>query len=264
MSKTSVDWKKDSRSFNRVAELYEASRPGYPAELVDFIVTAAHLAPQAGLLEIGAGTGLATEAFARRGYSITCLEPGENLAAVARRKLRQYPGVRFALTTFEEWPVQEQAFELAYSAQAFHWVDPQVGYARAAQALRPGGHLALFWNMYPDPTGPLFEQIDQVYREHTPELVDGKSMPYRDVIQQRQESLAQSGWFQPPAVRRFPWSQVYTTAQYLNLLNTYSDHLRLEEESRRRLFAGIAAVIDRHGGQIEKPYLAVVYLAQKL
>ena len=129
-------------SFNRVAKAYDRYRPSYPAALIEHVERTARLDSRSRLLEIGCGPGKATLLFAERGYEILCIEPGTDLIGIAAGKLRGYP-VSFVNCMFEEWQETTQAFDLVYSAQAFHWVKKDVGYAKAARALRPGGYLGL-------------------------------------------------------------------------------------------------------------------------
>jgi SAM-dependent methyltransferase len=258
-----IDWKKDSQSFDRVAEFYDTFRPTYPPELVDAVIALSGLPPAGKILEIGSGTGQASLLFAQRGYSVLCIEPGENLATVAARNLEAFPGVQFEISRFEDWQETVGAFDLALSAQAFHWVPKEIGYAKAARALKPHGHLALFWNMYPGFEGQLAADLDKIYREIAP----GLGSPFNandEAIHQRVREIEESGCFGPVSVRCYPWTKRYTTNEYLGLLNTYSDHLRLPEETRKRLLLSIGKVIEQHGGSVERPYLAVLYVAEKV
>ncbi|NOK62449.1 MAG: class I SAM-dependent methyltransferase [Chloroflexi bacterium AL-W] len=107
-------------TFDEVAQLYDAVRPGYPDALFDAVVEFARLPDDAQILEIGAGTGKATLPFAQRDYTMHCLEPGTNLASVIAHNLREYPKVTIEPVSFEVWPLREQAFDLVISAQAFH------------------------------------------------------------------------------------------------------------------------------------------------
>lgn len=84
-----------------------------------------------------------------------------------------------------------------------------------------------------------------------------------ELIKQRETEITESGYFGPVSVKRFPWTARYNAEQFTGLLGTYSDHLRLPQETRERLFEGVAGIIGKHGGYIEKPYTAVLYLAQK-
>jgi len=256
-------WKKASRSFDSASEAYDKFRPGYPEALVESLIELTGLPSQAQLLEIGAGTGKATRFFAERGYSLLCLEPGANLAAIAARNLEAFPEVKFELCRFEDWQEMPGRFDLVFSAQAFHWVKKEIGFAKAAIALKPSGWLALFWNMYPGMKGQLVADLDKCYQEIAP----GFGTPLdssEEKIRQRGEEIEASEFFGPVSIRRFPWSLRYTTEQYQGLLNTYSDHLCLPAETRLHLIEAVGQVIDKHGGVIDRPYLSVLYVAQKL
>src|SRR4051812_39607466 len=128
--------------FGEAVELYEAARHDHPDAPVSDVAAAAGPGPA---LEVGAGTGKATVAFAAHGLDLTCLEPDPRMAAALRRTVAAYPGVRVVDSTFESWR-PDRAFGLLYSAQAWHWVDEEVRTDLAAAALAPGGTLALFWN----------------------------------------------------------------------------------------------------------------------
>ena len=179
--KTEIDWQADGRSFDRVAEIYDIFRPGYPQELVDTILRKARLPDGGKILEIGSGTGKATLPFARRGCSILCIEPGENLARVAQKNLRDWPFVSWEIVTFQDWQEPLEEFDLVISAQAFHWVPRPAGYIKAAKVLKRGASLAIFWNMRATNEEPVFEELEQVYRERAPDLDDNKSA--EEVIQ---------------------------------------------------------------------------------
>jgi SAM-dependent methyltransferase len=258
-----IDYKADSQSFDGVADLYDAYRPSYPAELIEDIISISAILPGGRILEIGCGTGKATILFAQRGYSILCLDPGQKLIDMASRNLAAYPQVSFVKARFEEWEGDQDKFDLAISAQAYHWVPEEVRYEKTASVLKPGGYLAAFWNMYPGMDDKLRQELDQVYRQEAPELVMTEK-PIDELIENRANSLRMSPHFENVIVKKYPWSRRYSTRDYLGLLNTYSDHLRLSAQRRRRLLTAIAGVIERKGGYIDRPYLAVVYLARRL
>jgi SAM-dependent methyltransferase len=98
------------------------------------------------ILKIGSGTGKATIPLAERGFHVLGIELGDSMAALAREKLKGYPKTQIIVSAFEDWQLPEQSFDLAVSASAWHWIDPAVGYAKVAHALRPGGALALMWS----------------------------------------------------------------------------------------------------------------------
>lgn len=260
-------------TFEQSAERYDAARPGYPEELFDDIAALTALPASAGgrALEIGCGTGKATLPLARRGYRITGVELGPGLAAVARRRLAAYPQVEIIVANFEEWPLPAEPFDLVTSATAFHWLDPALAYPKVARALRPEGALAIFrhHHVWSAGSAPFFERMQRVYRAVAPEmaarfrLLGPEAFPAAEEPNTRSE-IERSGLFGPVTTSRYVWEQEYDAAGYLNLLSTYSDHLRLDPETRGRLFAGIADLIDTEfGGRIVKRYLVVLHVARK-
>jgi len=264
-----TDWKTKSRSFDTVAENYDLYRPGYPASLAERMLAVSGFPAGGHILEVGSGTGKATEMFTSSSLpieiskvSIHCVEPGENLIRIAQTKFNRYPGISFEQASFEECREQPARFDLVISAQAWHWVEPSSGYNKAARFLKEDGWLALFWNVNPDPQGEIFQELERIYQLYYPHS-EQPATPYEAVIQERKTAIQESGRFDPVLIYRFPWSERYTTKQYLGLLNTYSDHLTLPEEQQKPLYKGIAEVIDRYGGWIEKPYLAVLFMARK-
>ena len=131
-------------SFNEAVEDYDAIRPLYRGEVFDCIAAAV---PSGDVLEIGCGTGQATRGLAGRDYTIDALELGPELAARARINLVCRPNVTVRNADFETCELGE--YDLVTSFSAFHWIDPSVGYRRAADVLRPGGKLALVWHEHP-------------------------------------------------------------------------------------------------------------------
>jgi SAM-dependent methyltransferase len=257
-------------TFDEVALLYDRVRPGYPEALFEDVVALSGIRPSGRVLEIGCGTGQATVPLARRGLSILGIELGENLAAVARVNLAGYPGLEVWTGAFEEWPVEEGAFDLAVAATSFHWIDPGVRYWKTAQALRPRGAMALFWNLHVqgDACGGFFEAVQRVYERETPELIpkDYRPLDCPDEAPApvKPEEIEQTGLFGAVTVRRYRWDQEYDTSGYLRVLDTYSGHRALAPETRARLFGGIARLIDEEfGGRVTKSYLTLLYVTQR-
>ncbi len=253
-------------TFNEVAELYDQVRPGYPEALFDAVVQLSRIPPQGRILEIGCGTGQATVPFARRGYRIQCVELGAEMAAVARCNLLPYPDVSIYVGAFEQWPVEVEAFDLAFAATAFHWIDPVVGYPKLAQALKPGGALAVFGSEHVrvDEDGGIFGPIQQVYERETPEISTDEPLLRPDEIADTSARVAASGHFEVIATRRYVWSQAYDAERYIQVLNTYSGHRTLTPDARERLFRGITDIINQQEDkQINKGYLTTLVVARR-
>jgi SAM-dependent methyltransferase len=260
-------------TFDRVALLYDQVRPGYPDALFDDIAALSSSGPGGRVLEIGCGTGKASVPLARRGYRVICVELGANLAAVARRNLAPYPGCEVHVSAFEDWLGPPEAFDLAVAAQAFHWLNPAQALPKIAAALKPGAIIALVRNAMvqaedSEPGGrPDFATaVQEVYHRWAPPMARNWTPPPRanELRHEEAEHLAASGLFGPVALRHYPWRAAYSTHEYTALLETASDHLVLDEATRRSLLDGIAELIDdRFGGQIVRSYVACLYMAHK-
>ena len=250
--------------FEELADLYNEVRPGYPDELVDDVLALSALPSDGNILEIGCGPGNATLAFARRGYSILAIELGERLASLAASNCRDYPGVVILNSSFEEWALQEAAFDLAISADAFHWIPPEIGYPKVARALKASGSLAFFWNVHVDPLTDWSRAIEKVYQAVAPGLDNpdrGLSADWlKGVIV---ENISNSGAFGDVTVRQYRGWITLTTERYLKLLRTYSGHRGLDEAIREKLYAGIKGVIEQNGGQVIRPQLTVLFHARR-
>ena len=250
-------------TFDTVAALYDATRPGYPAVMYDDICSLADIPAGGDILEIGCGTGQATLPFAERGYRITCVELGAELATLARRKLVDYPHVAVRVGAFETEPLPDATYDLIISGTAFHWVAPE-SYPNLARVLRPQGAVALFWNKHIAGAvdGGFFDLAQAVYRQYAPEMIRAEKAPTAADLPDESAALAATGLFGAFTVRRYPWVARYDAKSYLNLLATYPDHYTLPPDRRQRLYQGIAALIDgEFGGEIAKQYLTVLYLA---
>lgn len=251
-------------SFDLVAELYDAVRPAYPEALYDDLVLLSGTPPNGRVLEIGAGTGQATAQLASRGLAVIALEPGERLAQLARSRLAHFKNVSVRTTTFEDWTKGSAAFDLVVSATAFHWVNPDVAYAKAAQCLKPDGWIGLFWNAHVSgPAGArLMAEVTEAYRRWAPNLLNNmRLVAPEDVI--ADQKIDQSGLFGPVTVRRYGWQESRSARRYTDLLRTYSDHIALPNATREGLLTDIERLIrESFGGTVTLDRTAVLYMAR--
>ncbi|RII14808.1 Malonyl-[acyl-carrier protein] O-methyltransferase [Streptomyces sp. YIM 130001] len=248
-----------SRTFDEDAELYDRARPGYPPRMFDDLGEVAGTGPGCRVLEVGAGTGKATVPLAARGCRITAVEPGTGMAAVARRNLARFPAVDIVRADFESWPLPGEPFDVVLAATAFHWIDPAVRMTKAADALRPGGTLAVVATQHvAGGSDAFFIEVQDCYERFDPATPPGLRLPAEDDVDasEHEAETARSGRYGPVDCRRYAWDLTYTTAQYLDVLQTYSGHRALPASARRRLLESIAELIDgRYGGRITKRYL---------
>jgi SAM-dependent methyltransferase len=237
--------------FGEVVDDYDAYRPDYPAPLVDEVLAAAGPGP---VLEVGAGTGKATVAFAARGTDLTCIEPDTRMAAVLRRHV---PDVTVLETPFESWR-PDREYRLLYSAQAWHWIDLARRSDLAYAALAPGGLIALFWNvaLLGDPVlHAALTAVDARYfpvGEHTAHGWLAGDVP-REIRSFSEDwpDLGLDDRFTDLETRRYRRAtQSYSSADYSRYLATTSLYRMLGDGERESALAETAAAIDTLGGTI--------------
>jgi SAM-dependent methyltransferase len=158
-------------TFEQVPELYDRARPNYPPEVFDDLAALAQLRAAARIVEVGCGTGQATLPLAQRGYEITCVELGEQLAAIARRKLAGFLNVAVISANFESWQPAHAEFDAAVAFTAFHWIAPEVRYTKTASLLREHGTLAVVSTHHVLPAGgdPFFVEVQEDYEAIVPD-----------------------------------------------------------------------------------------------
>ncbi|MCX4745523.1 class I SAM-dependent methyltransferase [Kitasatospora sp. NBC_01287] len=248
-----------SRTFDEEAELYDRARPGYPPRLYDDLAALAGAGCGSRVLEIGCGTGQATVPLAARGCRITAVEAGARMAEVARRNLAGSAAVEVVTGEFESWPLPAEPFDAVVSATAFHWIDPAVRMAKAADALRADGALAVVRSQHVrGGTEDFFAEVQHCYERFDPATPPGLRPPEAAAIDGSDHAaeVARSGRFGPTLFRRHEQDLTYTTSEYLELLLTYSGTRALPRAARDGLLDCVAALIDgRYGGRVTKRYL---------
>jgi SAM-dependent methyltransferase len=252
-------------TFEAIARQYDSARPTYPEALLDDVVELARVPPGGRILEIGPGTGKASVALAARGYALVGVELGPQLAEVARQNLAQFPQAHIVVADFERWvPADpDELFDAVVAFTAFHWVAPEVRYAKPAGLLRGGGALAVVETKHVLPLGadPFWTEVQADYDAVVPHP-DNRPPPAPEDIGSLRDEIKASGLFEDVEVRRHLWDVEYGPDEYVAVLGTYSDNLALPAAQRDELFARIHARIAERG-RVRKTYLATLNVARK-
>lgn len=243
-------------SFGDDPEEYDRIRPRYPTALIDTLVAER---PQ-DVLDVGCGTGIVARLLMARGCDVLGLEPDPRMAEVARRH-----GVTVEEGTIEEWDAAERRFDLLTAGQAWHWVDPQRGAAKAVKVLRSGGRIGLFWNQaHPDISVRV--ALDAAYARHAPELATKSVLLGRretSLYEAVAETLRQTGAFGPVTLHMYEHEIIYSSQQWLDLAATHSDHHTLPPEQLALLMADIRSEVDLAGGRVPVRYEAALVTGQR-
>jgi SAM-dependent methyltransferase len=258
------------RVFNEVSELYDRVRPGYPDELFADLVTVTGLAERSSVLEVGCGTGQATRSLAALGCSVTAIEPGADMAALARQRLASYGNVNIEMSTFEEWDDRGGRFDVLVAASAWHWVDPSIGWQRAHDMLYPGGWMALLGNVVVRRPGEpeVYAETADLHERFSPGNPGWGHPPLEDDVRTTDEGWGlvddPGGLFGPTIVRWYPTVQWFNGEDFADLLRSTSLYRRLDRTVREPLLDAVAERIrTRMGDRASRRYLSVLRVGQR-
>ena len=248
-----------AESFGADAARYDRTRPGYPHELVDRIVTTS---PGRDVLDVGCGTGTAARQFQAAGCTVLGVEPDPRMAGLARQG-----GLEVEVARFEDWEPAGRNFDAVVAAQAWHWIEPAAGPARAAIALRPGGRLAVYWNAFAPPPG-LTREFAAVYdRVDTGLPFNPFARPplaaYLTMCDRAAAGIGAAGAFTAPERWRWDWERRYRRDEWLEQVPTFGGHDRIAPAKLAELLAGLGDVIDAAGGSFVLPYAALAVTATR-
>lgn len=259
----SFDAKKESEIFDKAADYYDKFRPGYPKEIIKTLIDHSQLTNESKVLEIGAGSGKATDYFKDYGFSIRCIEPGENLVKIGQMKYRDYPNIKYECGRFEELEMASENYDVIFAAQSFHWIPQPVGFQKCAEMLKKGGYLAPFWNMYLTLDNEADNELIKLSHKYGgfADFVSEEQCENR--INSIVNGIKESGLFESPSVYKHFWKQEYTAKEYYGFVLTGNRFIQLPDKVKSIAYEEIKEHANKFGGKIVRPYLCVLYMAPK-
>ncbi len=247
--------------FDSIPEQFDQWRPRYCEELFADLIAYAQLDSGKTVLEVGPGTGQATEPVLKTGCSYLAIELGENFTEFMKQRFASYRNFSIVNADFETYEFGESHFDLMYSAAAFQWIPEQIGYTKAYHMLKSGGAFAMFMMRHdPRPGGgytdePLYSRIQEVYAQYfRPETPYTCSLDY--------DARGKYG-FTDLECRTYHKTREYNADDYVSLIGTHSDHLTLQEPYRSKFYDGIRDVILSADNKITLYDKITLYLARK-
>ncbi len=232
-----------------MAHQYDPLRAPYAPALIDDLVK---LRPAA-TLDVGCGTGKVAVALAAHGLSVLGLEPDARMAAIARAG-----GLAVEIATFEAWQDEGRQFDLVTCGNAWHWVNPALGFPKLAKVLGRGGYFAMCFavDMLEESVAAALAPI---YRAQAPGLdVFGDPASHQDV-----DPLAGISMFSSIEKRIYAFERTLTAEAWANLLATVSNHQRLGPERLAVLQQAIREAIEGVGGCVRSRCTTHLWLARR-
>ena len=247
---TGLEW-----TFDTVAPIYEKIRPGYVDELYKVIFDYISLNESCHAVEIGIGGGQATLPILETGCSLTAVEYGEGFTKLCKEKFKEHCNFSIVTNKFENEFFSDNAYDLVYSASAFHWIPEDIGYSKVYSMLKSGGAFARFANHpYRDKGNlPLSKEMDRIYAKYYYQFYNKKQeipTEYSEEQAMNRAIVAEKYGFVDIKYAMFYRTRTFSASEYCTLLGTYSDHIAIEESIREVFFSKIEDAINDYGGSI--------------
>ena len=263
-------WERKRRvHFDEIVLTYEKRRWEYPAELYEDIFEYTKTGTGKKAIEIGAGTGKATTPFLDAGFDVTAVEMGANMSAFIADKFMERKKFNVITSTFEDVKLEENTYDLIYAASSFHWIEPEIGCPKVYRLLKTGGAVALFRSSNVTTTDDeLYDEIQDAYKKHghkpyvQPEDKGDLWSPREILRGYGFENLSDYG-FTDISMTLYERKLSYTADEYIELMETMSDHRSLPDDDREALYKEIRKAINNHGGIITKNHVFQLYMGKK-
>ncbi|MGB3533866.1 MAG: class I SAM-dependent methyltransferase [Microcoleaceae cyanobacterium] len=252
--------------YSEAAVAYNRVRPRYPEEMINQVLEQIQLPPTANILELGCGPGIATVEFAKRGFSLVCLEPSQAASQLAQQNCLQYPNVKIIQTTFEDWELPSQQFHAVLAATSFHWISPETRCLKVAKVLKENGYLILLWNTPPQPSYEIHQELQPVYQVYAPELAEYQShKTHQQNLNAIVKTVIDSDLFDSLVQQSCICETSYNIEDYIALLSTLSPYIKLEHKQRNSLFTNLINMLEKISNNypICLSYLSAFHLLHK-
>jgi cyclopropane fatty-acyl-phospholipid synthase-like methyltransferase len=243
--------------FDRIPEQFDRWRPRYCEEVFADVIKYAKLGADKAVLEIGPGTGQATEPIVKTGCFYLAIELGEHLADYTKNKFRSYTNFHIVNADFEQYDFGQQKFDLVYSAATIQWIPEEIGFPKVYHLLKSGGTFAMMMTRtdYQTPNEDLYAKIQEVYRKYFyPNQKYTCSLAYSNVDQHG---------FVDFSCREYHKTRELTADEFVLYTGTHCDHIVLEEPYRTNFFEGIRTAVWDAGNKITLNDKIVLFLAKK-
>jgi SAM-dependent methyltransferase len=233
--------------FGRAADVYERSRPSYPADAVARLAAELGIGPGRTVLDLAAGTGKFTRLLAELGADLVAVEPSPAMRSEFAAVL---PDVPLYEGTAEQIPLAANSADAVVVAQAFHWFNAPKALVEIERVLRPEGGLGLIWNER-DESVPWVAELSRVMQWDV-------RMPYA-VGTDFRAVLDESGRFTPARRERFRFEQQLDRDGLCERVSTTSFIAAMDAAERDVLLGAVRDLVSDFPERFSLPYVTELF-----
>ncbi|MCR5727916.1 MAG: methyltransferase domain-containing protein [Lachnospiraceae bacterium] len=244
--------------FDTIPEQFDKYRPRYSKELFDYLISYADIGAGKSVLELGPGTGQATEPILKTGCGYNAIELGEHLYQKMIEKYGHYKNFDIVNDDFITHDFGKEKYDLIYSAATIQWIPEEIAFSKTFNLLKPGGTLAMMLTKadYKSSNEELYSNIQKVYDEFFKPETEYKhgSFRYENAVDYGYAGFGK---------HEFYGERVFTADEYVAFCGTHCDHIVLKEPYRDKFYEGIRNAVLEAGNRIIFNDTYVLYLAKK-
>lgn len=244
--------------FDTIPEQFDKYRPRYSTTLFKALIEFAGIGPEKTVLELGPGTGQATDPILGTGCDYHAIELGEHLAEMMNRKYGGYPNFHIVNDDFITHDFGDRKFDMIYSAATIQWIPEEIAFPKTFNLLKPGGTLAMMLTRgdYKTPNENLYNKIQQAYSKYFKPETEYKHGSFR------YENAPNYGYIDFEK-REFYGRREFTADEYVSLCGTHCDHIVIPEPYKSKLFSGLRDAVLEAGNKIVFNDTFILFLAKK-
>lgn len=243
--------------FDSIPEEFDKWRTRYCDELFSDVIEYSKLESGKTALEIGPGTGQATEPILKTGCSYLAIELGENLAEYTKKKFSSYDNFQIVNADFETYDFGQNQFDLVYSAATIQWIPEEIGFPKVFDILKSSGTFAMML------TRTEYKSSNEVLHAKIQEVYDKYFIPENKYTCNLMYSNVENHGFIDIECHQYHKTREYNADDYVSLISTHADHITLQEPHKSRFYTGIRDVILSFGDKITLNDTILLYLARK-
>ncbi len=244
--------------FDTIPEQFDKFRPRYSQELFDYLIDFAKIGPEKKVLELGPGTGQATDPILRTGCDYNAIELGEHLYARMQEKYSRFSNFHIVNDDFITHDFGRQKFDMIYSAATIQWIPEEVAFSKTYELLYPGGVLAMILTKadYKTPNEDLYQKIQKIYDQYFKPAIPythgsfkyDAALNYGYIDFQRHD---------------FHGRREMDPDEYVSFCGTHCDHIVIPEPYKTQFFEGLRNVVRENSGKVVFEDIYILYLAKK-
>ena len=244
--------------FDTIPDKFDKYRPRYRRELFDDLIAYAGIGPGKAVLEIGPGTGQASDPIIETGCDYHAIELGEHLYEKMKEKYSGYPNFSIVNDDFITHDFGNERFDMIYSAATIQWIPEKIAFQKTFELLKPGGVLAMMLTSsdYRESNEALYEQIQKIYDKY-----------FKPEEEYKQESFGYSNAPDYGYVdferREFYGQRVMNAEEYVQYSGTHCTHMVIPEPYNTKFFDGLRQAVLTAGDRIVFKDTYVLYLTKK-